>query len=125
MKKRTVISILVVIAVLAATIFLAGCKHDGNMTRMFATPIEEVIASPHQFENRTVTIAGKVIRSGGIGKKSAYLIDDGTGSIWVLDNASAPTIGEEVRIRGQPIQWFRIGKKSLTVFKRSVEQNQQ
>jgi hypothetical protein len=124
MKRRTAISIFIVMVVLAATTFLTGCKRDGIISRIFATPIEEVIDSPQRFENRTITIAGKVTRSGGIGKKSAYLVEDETGSIWVLDNTSAPAIGEEVRIRGQPSQWLRFGNKSLTVFKRTVEQKQ-
>lgn len=124
MKRRTAISIFIVMVVLAATTFLTGCKRDGIISRIFETPIEEVIDSPQRFENRTITIAGKVTRSGGIGKKSAYLVEDETGSIWVLDNTSAPAIGEEVRIRGQPSQWLRFGNKSLTVFKRTVEQKQ-
>ena len=101
---------------MTATI-LSGCKRGGNISKLFTTPIEEIISSPQRFENRTITIAGVVKRSGGIGKKSAYIVDDGTGSIWVLDRSSASAIGEEVKIRGQPTQWLRIGNNSVTVFK--------
>ena len=117
MKKRIVFIIAVLMAVITATLLLSGCKRGGNISKVFTTPIEEILSSPQRFENRTITIAGVVTRSGGIGKKSAYLVDDGTGSIWVLDKSSAPAIGEEVRIRGQPTQWLRIGNNSVTVFK--------
>lgn len=117
MTKKAIITIIFILAVVAAVKLLPDRQHKRNIAKLFSTPIEEIVSSPQCFENRMVTITGEVTHTGGIGKHSAYMVDDGSGSIWVLDKSSAPALGEKVKIRGQTCQWFRIGNKSVTVFK--------
>ena len=99
------------------TLLCASCNQRGEETcKLFATPIEDLISHPEKYEGRSIVISGEVTHSGGIGKKTAFKIDDGTASIWVLDKASAPAVGEDVRIRGHVEQWVRLGNKTITVF---------
>ena len=107
-----------------ALLLCQGCarKDASGIPSIFATPIEQLLASPERYEDRNVLIVGQVIRSGGIGRKSAYMVDDGSASIWVLDHSSAPAVGAEVRIRGRPQQWVRMGNKTITVFRVNNEE---
>ena len=121
MKKAVIISL---IALAVAAVLFVACSHrDGNVAvaRIFATSIEQLKTTPERYEDKTVLIAGEVTHSGGIGRKSAYMVDDGTDAIWVLDHTSAPAVGTEVKIQGTVEQWVRLGNKTMTVFRAKKE----
>ena len=50
--------------------------------------------------DRTVSITGSVTQRLAILNGSLYQVDDGTGQVWILTEAAAPAVGEQVYVDG-------------------------
>lgn len=91
--------ILLTISIGAAALFTAACPERIS--------IADIEANPSKYQDKDVVIAGTVKRSYGISvpgtplKGGAYLIDDGTGSFWVMTDDAVPSQGTEIGIKGR------------------------
>lgn len=82
------------ILVLAIGLFAAACPSR--------TSINNLQANPSKYVGKDVAVAGRVTNSFGIALiGGVYKLDDGTGSIWVVTNRSAPSKGTQVGVKGQ------------------------
>ena len=92
----------------AAVTCLAGCQG--------VTPIKTVLDDPSQYNDRSVTIAGKVTSSAGLLGLGAYKVDDGTGSLTVVSGSTgAPREGADVVVQGKVKLAYSLGTESATV----------
>ena len=107
MKIRTSIF---VFAVLLPGIFLVSCDRQ---------KISAINADPGSFHNKEVQIAGEVMQSVGALGKGVYLINDGTGSLWVYsDKLGVPSRGAKVGVKGTVLPSFTfLGTNYATVVK--------
>ncbi|MBI4690363.1 MAG: hypothetical protein HY754_08875 [Nitrospirae bacterium] len=80
-----------------------------------AEKISEIISSPSKYNDKTVTVKGKVTESFIVLEKGYFVVSDGTDSITVIPSKTFPKVGEEVKIKGVVKNTFVIGDKSLTV----------
>ena len=97
------LSIIFMIAVL-----LVGCA---------SVNIAKIQKMPKAYEDKTVSISGKVVETMGVPflQKGFYQIDDGTGKIWVASTKRSPVRGEQVKVIGEVKAGFTVGGKTYGV----------
>jgi hypothetical protein len=79
----------VLLAVLGIT--LAGC----------GTTINHILAEPGRYADRDVTLSGDVVKSSSVLGRGAYMLDDGTGRLWVVTKTGTPRQGARVQVSGR------------------------
>lgn len=81
--------------------------------------ISAINADPGSFHNKEVQIAGEVTQSVGALGKGVYMINDGTGSLWVYsDKLGVPSRGAKVGVKGTVLPSFTfLGTNYATVVK--------
>jgi hypothetical protein len=77
------------VALLALT--LAGC----------GTTIRQVMNDPARYHHREVGLKGDVVRSFSVFGTGAFMLDDGTGRLWVVSRHGVPREGARVKVRGR------------------------
>lgn len=82
---------------------------------LFATKIADIKENPSRFENRQVTVHGKV---SGVTKlpfmtQGFYDVDDGTGTLMVLTEGALPKDGATVSPSGTVHSELQVGGKSF------------
>lgn len=108
------IEITVVVSLIIATVFLVGCP-----TR---TSIGEITRDPGKYQNKEITVAGKVSDAFGALGTGAYQIDDGTGRLWVFSqNYGVPGSGAKVSVTGRLQQGFSFGGRSFALALRQTQ----
>ena len=84
--------------------------------------IGEVTADPGRFQNKEITVAGRVthLSVGALGT-GLYQIDDGTGKLVVIsETRGAPAEGTYVGVKGRVVPTFTfLGKSYMTVLRES------
>ena len=85
MRKR--ISLLLV----PAALVLAGCG---------STKIGRIIADPARYQNRNVSVEGRVTNVVGAFVAGVYEVEDNSGKIYVLSNRGVPNKGVRVKVDG-------------------------
>lgn len=94
----------------AALILLAGCAS--------VTPIGELLQNSSKYNGKDVRIKGEVKESAGLLDKGAYQVSDGSGTLTVISETSAPPpSGSTVGVQGVFQALLTIGSKSLAVLK--------
>lgn len=88
MTVRRVISVATAGVLLLAT---AGC----------ATSINQVLADPAKYRNRTITVRGTVDESASILGRGGYRISNDGQSLWVVTTGGAPRKGARVEVKGR------------------------
>lgn len=108
-----------------ASALLLGCQGFslGNAPTVPTSSIQEI----RQLQDRETTavyLKGQVVRQAPFLRGGAYLLQDGTGQIWVVTEGSLPTTGDEIVIQGKPeYQAISVGGQDLgEVFVRELEQ---
>ena len=98
------------IAVLLLGLFLVSCDQQ---------KISAINADPGSYHNKEVQIAGEVTQSVGALGKGVYMINDGTGSLWVYsDKLGVPSRGAKVGVKGTVLPSFTfLGTNYATVVK--------
>jgi len=99
-----------IIAVSLLGIFLVSCDQQ---------KISAINADPGSYHNKEVQIAGEVTQSIGALGKGVYMINDGTGSLWVYsDKLGVPSKGAKVGVKGTVLPTFTfLGTNYATVVK--------
>ena len=97
-------------AVLLLGLFLVSCDQQ---------KISAINADPGSYHNKEVQIAGEVTQSIGALGKGVYMINDGTGSLWVYsDKLGVPSRGAKVGVKGTVLPSFTfLGTNYATVVK--------
>jgi hypothetical protein len=105
---------LLAVAMLAATLMIAGCPTRAS--------IADINKDPGRFSDKDVSIHGTVSEAFSALGTGVYQIDDGTGRIWVYSqNFGIPGNGNSVAVTGRVQQGFALGGRSFGVILRQTE----
>ena len=97
-------------ALAGALILLAGCAS--------VTPIGELLQNSSKYNGKEVRIKGEVKESAGLLGRGAYQVKDGTGTLTVISETSAPPpSGSTIGVKGVFQALLTLGSKSLAVLK--------
>jgi hypothetical protein len=97
-------------ALAGTLILLAGCAS--------VTPIGELLQNSSKYNGKEVRIKGEVKESAGLLGKGAYQVKDGTGTLTVISETSAPPpSGSTIGVKGVFQALLTLGSKSLAVLK--------
>jgi len=95
-------------ALAGAIILLAGCAS--------VTPIGELLQNSSKYNGKEVRIKGEVKESAGLLGRGAYQLKDGTGTLTVISETSAPPpTGSMIGVKGVFQALLTLGSKSLAV----------
>ncbi|MBC7807330.1 MAG: hypothetical protein H7145_14415 [Akkermansiaceae bacterium] len=92
---------LLAVALPGAALVVTGCGGKKDQSQI----IGRLLNAPTEFANRDLDIVGKVVNTfdptGGLLGLAAYQVEDGSGKIWVVSRAGAPSIGQEIRLKAR------------------------
>jgi hypothetical protein len=93
----------------ALFIFIAGCAAGSRVK------ISDLTANPQKFNEKIVTVSGKVTQTFSIPLLSFGVaeIDDGTGDIWVKPNNRTFFEGQKVTVKGTLKIGFALGTRTF------------
>lgn len=95
-------------ALATAALLLLSCRG--------ATPIKTLLDDPHQFDGKTVRIAGEVRSSAGALGFGAYQVNDGTGTLTIVsEGGGVPRQGAKVGVEGTFRSAYTLGSQSVAV----------
>ena len=89
------------------------------------TDISEVKGNPQKYDDKQVSIKGRVVETVSIPlvSKGLYRVDDGTDRIWVVSSERMPYRGDKVKVNGLVNSGFSImGKTYGTVIEEGKEE---
>lgn len=93
------------LALALVLVLLAGCE---------TTRIGDINRDPGRYAGRDVTIAGEVVTSFGALGEGAFVVDDGTGTIWVISGGyGVPGQGARISVTGRVVSGVTIGGRTL------------
>ena len=93
MKKTTIYT---GVSILLLSLALTGCPERIR--------IGDIQKDPGRFNNREVTVAGRVVRSYGAAGAGVYEIDDGTGKLWIAtEKYGVPSKDTYVGVTGRVV----------------------
>jgi hypothetical protein len=93
-----------------ALMLLAGCAS--------VTPIGDLLQNSSKYNGKDVRIKGEVKGSAGLLGRGGYQVNDGTGTLTVISEISAPPpTGSTVGVKGVFQALLTIGSKSLAVLR--------
>jgi hypothetical protein len=78
------------------------------------TPIGKILENPRDYDEKTVTVEGKVTDGVSFGV-AGFIVEDETGEIMVMTTRAMPKIGSTVRIKGKVEEVFALGKDQMLV----------
>jgi hypothetical protein len=84
----------------AVVIVLAGAFGCAQKT------INDVMADPYRYRDKTVSLTGNVVESFSITGKGFYRLDDATGRLWVFSTRGVPRKGARVSVKGKIYDGF-------------------
>ena len=97
-------------ALAGALVLLAGCAS--------VTPIGELLQNSSKYNGKEVRIKGEVKESAGLLGRGAYQVKDGTGTLTVISETSAPPpSGSTIGVKGVFQALLTLGSKSLAVLR--------
>lgn len=77
--------------IIPAALLLTGCG---------STRIGRILSDPARYQNRNVTVEGRVTNSVGAFVAGVYEVEDESGKIYVLSNRGVPSRGARVKVQG-------------------------
>jgi hypothetical protein len=102
-KKPRLTALAVLVTAAAATVACGGKS------------INHVLSDPSRYHDREVTISGRVVDSYSVARQGVYLIEDGTGQLWIASDRGVPRPGARVTVRGTIREAFNIGRLGRNV----------
>ncbi len=87
-----------------------------------ATPVEKILNHTAKYENREVKVKGRVESTTNIRIMKYYILDDGTGEIYVVTDDPLPPEGSKQTAKGIVKQYLKIGKTQVVAIKTNVEE---
>lgn len=98
------------LSVFMSLVLLVGCATVHSNTRVY-----DIKSNPRIYDERVVTVKGRVTSTVGLVFVKYFRIDDGTGEITVVTKRPLPRKGENLRVVGKVKEAFSIGDKSVLV----------
>jgi len=111
-RRRTTILLALVVCATIGVTFCGGAS---------VTTIRDILASPGDYDGKTLIVSGTVTDSTNLLVVKYYVISDGTGSLTVLTDKAVPPKGEKARVKGRIDQAFALKGKSLVVLHELAE----
>ncbi len=115
MKK---IIFFIVIVVLSWGIYTLFLKNNDDVKKieysLTTTKISDILGDPRTYQDKSVSVSGKVMSSFSLGFKY-YLLKDETGEIYIIPKGAVPKEGELVKATGIFKQKLKIGKRQISV----------
>lgn len=100
------------LALLATLSFGVFCVGAGSAPQ----PIDSINHDPGRFHGREITIAGRVMNSFAVMGQGVFLIDDGSGRLWVFsDKFGVPGRDIDVEVTGKVEQGFTFHGRNYVV----------
>ena len=97
---------LTVVLAIPAALLLAGCPPRES--------ISKINEDPGRYAGREISIAGRVTDSFGALGHGVFLVDDGTGNMWVFSkNYGVPGTGANVAVIGRIQQTFSFSGRNF------------
>lgn len=97
-----------------AGILLAGCPPRES--------IAKINQDPGRFAGKEIAIAGRVTDSFGAMGSGVFLVDDGTGTMWVFsERYGIPASGTKLAVVGRIEQGFAFGGRNFAVIMRETQ----
>lgn len=85
--------------------------------------IEAINHDPGRFHGKQITIAGRVVNSFAVMGQGVFLVDDGSGRLWVFsDKFGVPGRDAEVEVTGKIEQGFTFRGKNYVVILRETQE---
>lgn len=119
-KKSTMkkIVILILLIMCCWVIYTAFLKDNDDVKKieysLTTTKISDILDDPRAYQNKSVSVSGKVVSSFNLVFKY-YLLNDGTGEIYIVPKNAVPKENEIVKATGVFKQKLKIGKKQISV----------
>ena len=70
--------------------------------------VNDVMADPHRYADRNITLRGTVIESYSLVGHGVYRLEDPTGRLWIFSNRGVPRKGAHVQVKGRIQDGFDI-----------------
>jgi hypothetical protein len=80
-----------------------------------ATPIERIKSNPREYTDKRVKISGTVTETFSLLVLRYFILNDGTGEMYVVTKKSMPANGEKVKVSGTVRDAFSLGDIQLLV----------
>lgn len=80
-----------------------------------STPIEQIKANPRQYADKRIKISGTVTETFSLLVLKYFVVDDGTGEMYVVTKKSMPARGENIKVTGTVRDAFSLGDMQLLV----------
>jgi hypothetical protein len=93
-----------IMLVVCGAVLLSSCA---------TTRIGRILTDPSRYQNRDVTVEGRVTNSIGAFVAGVYEVEDETGKIYVLSSKGVPSKGASVKVRGSVTPGLNVLGKSL------------
>jgi len=111
-KTKTMKKLIFILFIIIALGFIYFKFIRNNETKSIeyslTTTISKIIADPRNYEGEKVSVHGTVESSFNLGVKY-YVLNDGTGTIYVITERAVPKVGEVVKATGIFNQRLKIG----------------
>jgi len=105
MKKR--LGLLITVGFFLST--LTACS------AFITTPIEQIKSNPRQYSDKRVQISGTVTETFSLLVLKYFILNDGTGEMYVVTKKSMPAKGEKIKVTGTVRDAFSLGETQLLV----------
>jgi hypothetical protein len=79
------------------------------------TPIQEIKTNPRQYTDKRVKIFGTVTETFSLLVLKYFILNDGTGEMYVVTQKSMPGKGEKIKVKGTVRDAFSLGDQQLLV----------
>lgn len=71
--------------------------------------INELLADPSRYADRTVKLSGEVVDSYSVANRGVYRLKDGTGELWIVSETGVPRTTARVTVKGKVRDGFNLG----------------
>lgn len=104
---------------LLAVLSLAFCIAAGSAPER----IETINHDPGRFHGKEITISGRVVNSFAVMGQGVFLIDDGSGRLWVFsDKFGVPARDIDIEVTGKMEQGFTFHGKNYVIILHETQQ---
>lgn len=79
------------------------------------TPIQEIKAKPREYADKRVKVAGTVTETFSLLVLKGFVLNDGTGDIYVVTKKVMPAQGEQIAVKGTVREAFSLGDRHVLI----------
>lgn len=82
---------------------------------LMTTPIQEIKAKPREYADKRVKVAGTVTETFSLLVLKGFVLNDGTGDIYVVTKKAMPAEGEKITVKGTVREAFSLGDRHVLI----------